>query len=707
MPYTKVARLLIILLVFACVYGFLAKNIPWKLIFSNTMVSGGDTGSHNYVAWYSHEIFPKLKWWSPDWYAGFPFLYFYPPLLYYLNDILSFIIPFNVAFKIITLLGTLLLPLAVYLCLYLLDFQFPIPSLGAVFSLSYLFLEKFSIYGGNIPSTLAGEFSYSFGFALFFIFIGLLFKDWKKQKLSLITIIILALMVLVHPFSVIAAILVGGLMFLGAIVIRKAKKTFWLLIKIFGLGFSLTAFWSLPFIALLGYTSKMSWTKVINLGEIFPKSLIYFEILAGLALIYALLKKDKRVLPLVSIIVAASTPFLLLNHSSIWNTRFLPFILMTSLMIAAYGLGSWFKDLGTLLARQKANKELRPSLIASFLVILFSLYFLIIYLPSTITYIPFWMKWNYEGFEKKTSWPGLEQLFVYLKTLPQGRIMWEYRGEYDKFGTPRVLENLAIWTNHPTFEGLLIESSISGYFHFINQAETTQTPTAAIAGMNYPSFNFENGVKHLQLFGAQYFLAFTPEIKQLANQYLTKLKDINEFSVYQVPKSELVSLVPKIELIPKNKHWLDESINWYKAMDFSKFLVFYQNKKEFEELEEISKNIFSEKCLLSETIKITKVTNDSLSFDTPCLNQPLLVKISYFPGWQVKGAKGPYLISPSFMMVVPIQKEVTLKFGYNSWDKLGIVISLITFLGIVGFPITRKLFRSVLNPKQKSLTPQD
>jgi len=708
-------EIIVILLVFACLYGFLIKTIPWHLVFSNTMVSGGDMGSHNYVAWYSHEIFPKLKWWSPDWYTGFPFLYFYPPLLYYLNDILSFIIPFNVAFKIITLLGTLLLPLAVYLCLHLLDFQFPIPSLGAVLSLGYLFLEKFSIYGGNIPSTLAGEFSFSFGFALFFIFIGLLFRDLKKKSPSFLTIIILGLMVLVHPFSVIVAILVGGLIFLGAIFWREAKKTFWLLIKIFGLAFSLTAFWSLPFIALLGYASKMNWTKVINLEEIFPSSLIIFEILAGIALIYALIKRERRILSLVYIMIASFIPFLFLNHSSIWNTRFLPFILMTSLMITAYGLGSWFKDLGTLLARRKPNKELRQSLIASFLVILFSLYFLIIYLPATITYIPFWLKWNYEGFERKTSWSGIEQLFVYLKTLPQGRIMWEYRGEYDKFGTPRILENLPIWTDHSTFEGLLIESSISGYFHFINQAETTKTPTAAIAGMQYPSFNFENGIKHLQLFGAQYFLAFTPEIKQLADQYLVKLKDINEFNVYQVPHSELVSLIPQIELKSKNKKWLDESINWYKEMDFSKFLVFYQNKIEFEEIRTFASlrtfflapleitNSLKSNFQSEGTITIKEIKKDSLTFKTENLYQPHLVKITYFPGWKVIGGKGPYLISPSFMMVIPIQKEVTLQFGYNLWDKIGMIMFLIGLIIVI--LITRKPSRFLSNLKQKPLIP--
>jgi len=99
--FTILTKIIITILVFILIYGFLIKTIPWNLIFSPTTISGGDTGSHNYVAWYSHEIFPKLKWWSPDWYAGFPFLYFYPPLLYYLNDILSFAIPLILVLKLL------------------------------------------------------------------------------------------------------------------------------------------------------------------------------------------------------------------------------------------------------------------------------------------------------------------------------------------------------------------------------------------------------------------------------------------------------------------------------------------------------------------------------------------------------------------------------------------------------------------------------
>jgi len=70
-----------------------------------------------------------------------------------------------------------------------------------------LVFRSFSIYGANIPSTLAGEFSYSFSFALFFLFIGLFSKGMDENKYLIPNIVILAIMALAHPFPVISATL--------------------------------------------------------------------------------------------------------------------------------------------------------------------------------------------------------------------------------------------------------------------------------------------------------------------------------------------------------------------------------------------------------------------------------------------------------------------------------------------------------------------
>jgi hypothetical protein len=50
----------------------------------------------------------------------------------------------------------------------------------------------------------------------------------------------------------------------------------------------------------------------------------------------------------------------------------------------------------------------------------------ILFINSRLTYIPSWVEWNYEGFERKTTWKELKVLFEFLKGLPYGRVMWEY-----------------------------------------------------------------------------------------------------------------------------------------------------------------------------------------------------------------------------------------------------------------------------------------
>ena len=704
----KKKHLIIAVIIIAIGYSFLISQIPWHLVLSNTMVAGGDTGSHNYVAYYAQKIFPKIKWWSPDWYAGFPFLYFYPPLLYYLTVIINHLssIPFNVVFKLITLLGTFCLPICVWEGLRLMELDFPIPSLGALLSLSYLFLEKFSIYGGNIPSTLAGEFSYSFSFALFFLFIGLLVRGLKKQRYLIPLVGILSLMVLSHPFPVIVAILISTLFAFKGIIERKGKAIIIYLTKIFGLSFGITAFWSLPFVALLAYTSKMSWTKAIHWGEIFPSFLIIWQAIAGISIIYAIRMKDKKIIPLVFIVLAALIPFVGLNNSSIWNARFLPFILMGELLIAAYGLGRCYQKI----ERITLTNNPRLFFVGVIILLTFSGYFVLRYLPAGITYIPSWERWNYEGIEAKKSYPELQSLTRYLKSLPYGRVMWEYRSEYDKFGTPRILEDLPIWDNKPTFEGLLIESSPSGYFHFINQAETTKTPTSAIAGLQYPPFNFVNGVKHLQLFGAQYFIAFTDGIKQLANRYLIKLKDQKEFAVYKIPDSPLVQIIPRIKIKKFTRQWKDASIAWYKKLDFSYFLTFYHNSTEEMVFKKLTKLPYLDNKKMEKvnnSIKVLAITNDKITFSVPLLNRPYLLKYSYFPGWKVQGGEGPYLVSPSFMMIIPHRHKVTVYYDYNNWDKIGMIISLVSglillfWLGKIIFPGTGKLSRFAITPQKK------
>ena len=163
--------------------------------------------------------------------------------MFILSVLLSFLIPLNVAFKLVTLFGTFLLPFALYLCLKNCNQKYPIPQLGLVGAIFFLFIEKFSIYGANLPSTLAGEFSYSFSLSLFFIFFGFLVRGLKENRFLVLNILLLSFMVISHPLPVVIATMTAPvLLFLGERNLKSYKKRFIYLAKVFLIAFCLTAF---------------------------------------------------------------------------------------------------------------------------------------------------------------------------------------------------------------------------------------------------------------------------------------------------------------------------------------------------------------------------------------------------------------------------------------------------------------------------------
>ena len=101
------------------------------------------------------------------WYAGFPMYRFYmvvPALM--IVGLNALWIPYGVAFKIVAVLGLVTLPFCCWAFGRLARFRYPIPELFALAGLLFLFDESFSIYGGNVKSTMAGEFSFSIALSL-------------------------------------------------------------------------------------------------------------------------------------------------------------------------------------------------------------------------------------------------------------------------------------------------------------------------------------------------------------------------------------------------------------------------------------------------------------------------------------------------------------------------------------------------------------
>jgi hypothetical protein len=69
-------------------------------------------------------------------------------------------------------------------------------------------------------------------------------------------------------------------------------------------------------------------------------------------------------------------------------------------------------------------------------------------------------------------------------------------------------------------------------------------------------------------------------------------------------------------------------------------------------------------------ISDVEIRQQSLSFRVDQVGVPVVVRVSYFPNWRVKGADGPYRVTPNMMVVVPTSSEVEMYFARSSADWL-------------------------------------
>src|SRR5947209_3178436 len=90
------------------------------------------------------------------------------------------------------------------------------------------------------------------------------------------------------------------------------------------------------------------------------------------------------------------------------------------------------------------------------------------------------------------------------------------------------------------------------------------------------------------------------------------------------------------------------------------------------------------KPLPAVSVSNVKSTDDTVSFDVSQPGVPIMVKTSYFPNWQAKGAQGPWRATPNMMVVVPSGTHVSLHYGRTPVDWAGTILTVFGLLGLAG-----------------------
>lgn len=327
------------------------RVIQPSLIVRNTTPTGGDMGAHVWgPAYLRDHLLPwKLNGWSMDWYSGLPVYRFYMVLPALFILLLDLVLPYAVAFKIIAVLGIVTFPVSCWLFGRLARFAYPIPELFAVAGLVYLLDESYTIYGGNVASTMAGEFSFSISLSFALIAFGLFANGLETGRHRIKAAIFMALAVLCH--GIVAIYVAVGLLLMLVLWLDRQRLR-WFIITA-GAGSLLTAFWIVPFLLNHAYMTDMKYKGEPGNGSFTSYWGMFFALppfwnvffmtfaLIGLASMFVRRHRAGIWLGFAGLVFAV---FVYLFNDSLpvigllWNPRLLPMVNLCRYLLAAIGI---------------------------------------------------------------------------------------------------------------------------------------------------------------------------------------------------------------------------------------------------------------------------------------------------------------------------------------------------------------------------------
>ncbi len=345
----------------ACVLGVVVVTVSQLhplLLLAQTTTAGGDTGAHVALpAFLEHHLLPegRLTGWDPGWYDGFPLYTFYFPLPGLVVVLFNAAFSYDVAFKLVTVLGSVLLPVCAWAFGRLSGLRDPLPACLAAATLPFLFEPSFTIYGGNLLSTLAGEYSFSLSLSIGLLFLGVVCRGLRTGRHRVLAAVLFAVTLLCH---LIPALFVGVgavvWLLLDADILRGARggaggrrarrrvgrRLLWALVA-GAIGLGLVAWWLFPFAWDRAYTTNMGYSKVVGFPHLlFPSSARWVLALDLVGLVAMVLRRNRVALFFV-IMGGLSAAAVCLDPSGkpLYNARLLPFWFLCLYLLAGYAVG--------------------------------------------------------------------------------------------------------------------------------------------------------------------------------------------------------------------------------------------------------------------------------------------------------------------------------------------------------------------------------
>ena len=757
-----------------------------QLIFRNNTPTGGDMGAHVWgPAFLRDVLLPgfRLTGWSMDWYAGLPAYRFYMVLPALLTVFLDVFMPYGIAFKITAVCGLVAFPAAAWYMGRVARLPYPVPELLAVAAVFFMYDESFTIYGGNIASTMAGEYSFSIALTLSLVGFGLMARGLEDGSHRAAAAAVIALSALSH--GIVLIFVFGGAALM--VLMKRDARRLWFGFTTIGTAVLLSAFWVVPFLGGHSFMTDMKyeprpsgandslWDMFFPLHTFFDVVLVllaiagfagslarkrFFGIWMGVYCIILMFGVNiaQRSLPVIGLL---------------WNPRILPFVYLLRYMLAMIGAMEVILFVSRSVALQRRPGSIPPpaglstyNSIAAVTALVCLVVMGVRYqslpgarlestasgtsyvwgplkFPSARAFSDGWARWNFSGYEGKSAYGEYHGIVQTMKRLGEdenhgcGRALWENNGELNKYGTTMGLMLLPFWTAGciGSMEGLYFEAAGSTPYHFVAAAALSKQSSNPVRELRYDNNDPARGVRYMRSMGIRYYMAFTPEAVNKAKEQpeLVEVATSGPWRVYEIADTTLVEPLSVQPVVvnrrdgDQRERWLEVGMSWFQHTDEWAALPVADGPDGWQRIDaevDTSRQVgqpgepgrqvdivrpapdIAPVELPQVTVSNVRTEQEKISFTVDRIGVPVLVKVSYFPNWTVKGASGIHRAAPNMMVVVPTSEKVELSYRASVLDRSSY---LLTFAGIVLTVVfARRRFRfGAAMPPRRSVVEED
>jgi len=298
-----------------------------------------------------------------------------------------------------------------------------------------------------------------------------------------------------------------------------------------------------------------------------------------------------------------------------------------------------------------------------------------------------------------------------------GRALWENFGGNDKYGTTMALMLLPFWTDGciGSSEGLFFEAAGTTPYHFLAAGAMSKQSSNPVRELRYVNNDAEIGVSYLQELGINYYMAVTPEAIAKADEVaangggLSALETSGPWHIYSVGNADIVVPLDTLPVVVNERsgdlreRWLELGTSWLQNRTEWDALPAAGGPKEWQRIDVSVDMSLREGEPGSDSRKVdvvkpmqaivptkvepavvsdVKIGEETVSFSVDKIGVPVLVRVSYFPNWQVSGAEGPYRVAPNMMVVVPTSTEVSMHFQASFVDRFAYLLTILGFVGL-------------------------